>query len=115
MEDDATPVWERGYREVEEDSEVYAPRGRAQLDPAAYWDMLDDLECTEAQKLELLKSLWHITGMVAAMGWQLDAVGLVFTQAAEKSRQSAKALRGTQPDAKTKEGTNNKAKEETHD
>lgn len=51
-----------------------APR----LDPADYLKDLAGLDYSEAQKRELLETLWSIMGSFARMGFSIDLCGLIF-------------------------------------
>lgn len=51
-----------------------APR----LDPSDYLEDMSEFDFSEAQKQELLETLWSIMGSFARMGFNVDLCGLIF-------------------------------------
>lgn len=51
-----------------------------EMDPADYLLDMADFDMTEAQKIELLETLWSIMGSFARMGFEVDVCGLIFEE-----------------------------------
>lgn len=52
----------------------HAIAGLPRFEPERFINTLDDLDITEAQKLELLSTLWWIMAAFVDMGWGVDSV-----------------------------------------
>ncbi len=70
-----------GLPEVMENDASVAAAGilsAPHLDPADYLEDLAGLDYSDAQKRELLETLWSIMGSFARMGFSVDLCGLIF-------------------------------------
>lgn len=56
-----------------------------ELDPGEHMGDLNDFELSDAQKIELLETLWSIMGAFARMGFEVDVCGLIFDEFNEAS------------------------------
>jgi hypothetical protein len=57
--------------------------GTLQFDPGKYREHVDDLDLTEVQKAELLKTLWWIMATFVDLGFRVDSVQYLFPAFAE--------------------------------
>lgn len=78
---------ENGLRDAGMLPAAISPDGPAplDLDAAEYMDDLNGFGLTEAQKTELLETLWSIMGSFARMGFSVDVCGLIFDEFNEAS------------------------------
>jgi uncharacterized protein YdaT len=60
-----------------------------------YMEYVDDLELTEAQKVEFLHTLWHIMSAFVDLGFGVDSVIPMLAQKASENREDA--LQGNIP------------------
>ena len=62
---------------------VETPTGPLPLDAAKYREHVDDLDLTEEQKAELLKTLWWIMTTFVDLGFRVDSVQYLLPAFAE--------------------------------
>jgi hypothetical protein len=61
-----------------EGAETPSPASPLVLNHSLYLPMIDDLDCSEAQKIEFLEALWSIMTSFVALGFGVDSVQLLF-------------------------------------
>ncbi len=76
---------EQGLANAGEGAETPSPVSPLVLDHSIYLPMIDDLDCSQAQKIEFLEALWSIMTSFVDLGFGVDSVQLLFPEIFENS------------------------------
>ena len=80
------PNDECAARAVDSEADTASPTtALVRFDPDEYRGDLDELDITDEEKDELLRVLWNIMCSFVDLGWDVDAVSLVFQPDANAS------------------------------
>jgi hypothetical protein len=97
-------------------TEVEAVTGTLRFDAGKYREHVDDLDLTEEQKAELLKTLWWIMATFVDLGFRVDSVQYLLPAFAEAaSNRDSGALRVEDEDCRPSFAGAAKQKEPKHE